>query len=119
MVRWWRQVGIPDEAPRETLGHIESLVGAVVAQRMKGKRRHGSPQGAQHMAKVLQVVWNREVKRWWDRSSPRSVMEPPVIRPSRRDPGDWLRAREPFLHGPLPTQPFLLRLRNRFMHRLN
>jgi len=127
MVRWWRQVGIfEEEEAMETLGHIESLVGAVVAQRMKGKRRHWSSRGAQHMAKVLQVVWNREVKRWCGRSSPRSVMEPPVIRPSRRavrrprqDPGAWLRVRVPFLHGPLPTQPFLLRLRNRFMHRLN
>ncbi len=126
MVRWWRRLGLPEEEAMETLGHIESLVGAVVAQRMKGKRRHWSPRGAQHMAKVLQVVWNGEVKRWCGRSSPRSVMEPPVIRPARRavrrprqDPGTWLRARVPFLHGPLPTQPSLLRLRHRLSHRLN
>ena len=64
MVRGWRQVGMAEEEAMETLGPIESLVGAVVAQRMKGKRRHGSPRRTPPRAKVLQVVGNREVKRW-------------------------------------------------------
>ena len=112
MVRWWRQVGRPEGAEVETLGHIESVVGAVVAQRMKGQRRHGSPSGAQHMVKVLQVVWNREVDRWCTRPGPKAVVESPQMRPSsragrhsRHDPGDWLQVRVPFLHGPIPTEP--------------
>ena len=51
-VRWWLV---------ETLGHTESLVGAVVAHRMKGKRRHWSSLGMQNMGKVLQVVRNQEL----------------------------------------------------------
>ena len=114
MVRWWHRVGEP-EGDVETLGHIESLVGAIVAHRMKGKRRHWSARGKQHMVKVLQVVHNGDVASWCGRYQ-QTQDTPPQYTKSRhprlsRDPGAWLQARLPFLQGPFPTDPYLLRLR--------
>jgi len=116
MVRWWHRVG-ESEGDVETLGHIESLVGAIVAHRMKGKRRHWSARGKQHMVKVLQVVHNGEVASWCGRHLQTQDM-PPQEAQSRhpyprlsRDPSAWLQAHLPFLQGPLPTDPYLVRLR--------
>ncbi len=117
MVRWWLQVGEPKTGV-ETLDHIEGLVGAIVAHRMKGKRRHWSLAGMQNMGKVLQVVRNRELGLWCGRHPYKQMAHPTSVRPPRRDtrrrrrdPGAWLRARLPFLDGPIPTEPHLLRLR--------
>lgn len=116
MVRWWHRVGESEEGV-ETLGHIESWVGAIVAHRMKGKRRHWSDRGRRHMAKVLQVVHNGEVAMWCrrhkqpqDKLSPQVKSQSSQRRPSQ-DPGAWLQAHLPFLQGPFPTDPHLLRLR--------
>ena len=125
MVRWWRQGG-RSETGVETLGHIESLVGAIIAHRMKGKRRHGSLSGLQHMGKVLQVVRNHELGLWCGRYPNRQPLSPPSARSPhrtsrrhRRNPGAWLQARVPLLHGPVPTEPHLLRLRDMIKRRLN
>jgi len=66
LTRWWLQLDQQQPHP-ETLGHIESLVGAIVAQRMKGQRRHWSLRGMQHMGKVLQLVHNGELALWCGR----------------------------------------------------
>ena len=114
MVRWWHRVGEP-EGDMETLGHIESLAGAIVAHRMKGKRRHWSARGKQHMVKVLQVVHNGAVASWCGRHRQMQDMPPQYPKSRRprlpRDPAAWLQARLPFLQGPFPTDPALLRLR--------
>lgn len=116
MVRWWRRVG-ESEAGVETLGHIESLVGAIVAHRMKGKRRHWSALGRQNMVKVLQVVHNGEVSAWCGRHQEKADMPPQQAKaqsshPRRSaDPGTWLHVHLPCLQNPLPTDPCLLRLR--------
>ena len=70
------------------------------------------------MGKVLQVVRNQELSLWCGRhpykqtASPTSAPSPRrALHRHRRDPGAWLQARVPFLHGSIPTDPYLLRLR--------
>jgi len=77
--------------------HIESLVGAVVAHRMKGKRRHWSSLGMQNMGKVLQVVRNQELSLCCGRHPYKQTACPTSARSPRRalhrlrsDPGAWL-----------------------------
>ena len=71
------------------------------------------------MGKVLQVVRNQELRRWCGRHADKQMACPTAARSPRRarhrhrrDPGAWLQARVPCLQGPIPTAPYLLRLRH-------
>ena len=117
--RWgldWRVrlgVGAPEE---RGLGCIEGNQAHLLAVRMKGKGRSWSPAGAHHMAKVRELLANQEMDGWCYRSTHtkkpprRPTRKPP---PRRTDPGQWLQASLPALHGLAHNAPWVHRLRKK------
>lgn len=117
--RWgldWRVrlgVGAPEE---RGLGCMEGNQAHLLAVRMKGKGRSWSPAGAHHMAKVRELLANQEMDGWCYRSTHtkkpprRPTRKPP---PRRTDPGQWLQASIPALHGPAHNAPWVQRLRKK------
>lgn len=115
--RWgldWRvRLGVAAQEARG-LGCIEGNQAHLLAVRMKGKGRSWSPAGAHHMAKVRELLANQEMEGWCYRPThieklPRRHTEKPP--PRRSDPGQWLRASIPALHGPAHNAPWAQRLR--------
>ncbi len=94
---WRIAMGCPDEAMRG-LGGMEGNGAHIIAHRMKGKGRSWSSLGALHMAKVKELVLNREI-RDWRRPATQPVSQPPAPPPpkSRKRqetlPGFGLRSR--------------------------
>jgi len=96
------------------LGCIEGTQAHLLAQRMKGKGRSWSPAGAHHMAKVRELLANQEMEAWcyrpthFEKPPKHHTRKPP---PRRSDPGQWLQASIPALHGPVENAPWVQRLR--------
>jgi hypothetical protein len=99
---WRVRLGVDEDAGRG-LGCMEGNEAHLLAERMKDKGRSWSPLGAQHMAKVQELVANEEMDRWCYRLPPSEpASKPSQGRSSRRrtDGGEWLQASVPVLHGP-------------------
>jgi hypothetical protein len=96
------------------LGCMEGNQAQLLAARMKGKGRSWSPDGAYHMAKVQELLANREVQPWCYRPLP--FHKPPPL-PTRHvrfhpiDPSQSLQASVPALYGPFPNAPWVHYLR--------
>jgi hypothetical protein len=98
------------------LGCIEGNQAHLLTERLKGKGRSWSPPGAHHMAKVLELLANGEMDAWCYRPThieklPKRHSRKP--RPRRSDPGQWLQASIPALHGPSQNAPWMQRLRQK------
>ena len=110
---WRIRQNVTDDAVRG-LGCMEGNLAHVLAVRMKGKGRSWSPSGALHMAKVRQLLANREVHRWCFRQvhlekTPQKHRIRP--HPQGTDPCQHLQASFPALHGPFPNKPWVQWLR--------
>ena len=107
-----RQDGQPQDAGG--LGCMEGNQAQWLAARMKHKGRSWSPQGAYHMAKVQQLLTNGDLKRWCYRQE---GLAKPASRYTRHPrahvtaPDQWLQARVPAFHGPVPNAPWVQYLR--------
>ncbi len=114
----WRQRVSEEEAQERGLGCIEGTLVHLLARRMKGKGRSWTRQGARAMGKVQELVFHQELGVWCRRrtSAPSRKATTSTKRPrSRRrvSEGAWLQAHLPALQGRIPTDPALLRLRER------
>lgn len=112
---WRVRQGVTSEEAR-TLGCMEGNQAHLLADRMKGKGRSWSPGGARHMAKVRELLANGEVERWCYRQA--RVVKPQAHHPRRHraqhtDPGQWLQAPVPAIHGPSANTPWAQRLRQK------
>ena len=110
---WRERQGLPQETARG-LGCMEGNQAQWLAARMKGKGRSWSPKGAQHMAKVQELLANGEVQRWCYRPSPRQQPRPLPSRHARLQvtaPDQWLQAAVPAFSGPFPNAPWVQSLR--------
>lgn len=96
------------------LGCMEGNQAQLLAERMKGKGRSWSPGGAYHMAKVQELLANREVQRCCYRQKP---LEKPRTRHIRHPhlqrcaPDLGLQAAVPSFYGPSPNAPWVHYLR--------
>lgn len=113
---WRYQLGL-DPASQRGLGTMEGNVAHLIADRMKGKGRSWSRQGARHMAKVRQLILNDELDAWcWrptETSRPRSSTIQRLDRHKpRSDASSWLQASVPALAGPHSQRPWVRYLRN-------
>ncbi len=121
-VDWRVQV---TQAPAEArgLGTMEGNLAHLIADRMKGKGRSWSRQGAIHMAKVREQIVNGTLKRWWASPRSRPACAPPRARTRRprhrRQDDGWLQARLPALQGSYARNPFRPWLEHMLRHRLN
>jgi len=121
LVDWRHRVG-EEEAQERGLGCMEGTLAHLLARRMKKKGRSWSRQGAQVMGKVQELVFHQELGLWCRRRSPvpprKAAAFPSRSRPRRKGSDNtWLQAHLPALQGRFPTDPALLRLRERL--RLN
>jgi hypothetical protein len=110
---WRVRLGIDEEEGRG-LGCMEGNEAHLLAERMKDKGRSWSPAGARHMAKVQELLTNDEIERWCYRPMPiGQESKRSQGRPTRRrtDPGQWLQASVPVLHGPAENAPWVEWLR--------
>jgi len=113
---WRTQAGLAMEEGRG-LGTMEGNGAQILARRMKGKGMSWSESGASAMAKVRELLTNGELNQWCSRQIARgtSLQKPPVAlrTPTRRkrDPGEWLQAAVPILHGPSASRPWPKALR--------
>ena len=106
---WRVRLGLAGEEGRG-LGCMEGNEAHLLADRMKDKGRSWSPAGAHHMAKAQELLVNKEMERWCYR--PQLIEEEPrrYKRKSgfaRTDPGEWLQASAPALHGPAENAPWV------------
>ena len=116
-VDWRVRLGMTDETARG-LGSMEGNQAHLLADRMKGKGRSWSPDGARHMAKVRELLANDELERWCYRQAPpdKPREHPPQQLPSHHsEPSQWLHASLPILHGPSANAPWVQQLR-RIVH---
>jgi hypothetical protein len=112
---WRVRLGVDGEKERG-LGCIEGNQAHLLAVRMKGKGRSWSRAGAHHMAKVRELMANDEVKCWCYRPPPIEKQPRRQTRKSRSkrtDPGQWLQASVPVLHGPAENAPWVQCLRQK------
>jgi len=117
--RWgldWRvRLGIGAQEARG-LGCIEGNQAHLLAVRMKGKGRSWSPAGAHHMAKVRELLANQELDGWCYRPTHIETLarhHTAKPRSRRSDPGQWLQASLPALHGSARNPPWVQRLRQK------
>jgi hypothetical protein len=117
--RWgldWRVRLAVDTEGERGLGCIEGNQAHLLAVRMKGKGRSWSPAGAHHMAKVRELLANQEMEGWcyrpthFEKLARRHTGKP---RPRRSNPGHWLQATLPALHGSAQNAPWVQRLRQK------
>jgi hypothetical protein len=106
---WRVRLGVNEEEGRG-LGCMGGNEAHLLAGRMKGKGRSWSPAGAYHMAKVQELCTNQEMDRWCYR--PPLIGKQPLrskghTRRRRADPGEWLQASVPVLHGPAENAPWV------------
>jgi hypothetical protein len=112
---WRVRLGIKEDEGRG-LGCMEGNEAHLLAERMKGKGRSWSPAGAHHMAKVQELMTNDELDQWCYRPTPiGQESKRSQGRSSRRrtDPGEWLQASVPVLHGPAENAPWVEWLRQK------
>lgn len=107
-------------ATERGLGSMEGNLAQLLAARMKAKGRSWSPEGALHMAKVRELLANREMRSWCFRQTPnqwpikgRSYNRPT---PQATDPTQVIQASVPALYGPDSDKPWIQRLRQRVHH---
>jgi hypothetical protein len=106
---WRVRLGI-DEDEERGLGCMEGNEAHLLAERMKDKGRSWSPAGAYHMAKVQELRTNEEMDRWCYRPTFTEQGQRCSTANSRRrraDPGEWLQASVPVLHGPAENAPWV------------
>ena len=110
---WHLQLGVDMDDGRG-LGCMEGNQAQLLAARLKHKGRSWSPAGAHHMAKVRELCANHELDVWCYRKPENHTLQshhsrhPPA---QRTDPGVWLQASVPALHGPAKNAPWVHRLR--------
>jgi hypothetical protein len=112
---WRVQLGVDMEEGRG-LGCMEGNQAQLLAARMKEKGRSWSPAGAHHMAKVQELCANDELDGWCYRKTGNDRPQRHDTRRSRAqrtDPGAWLQASVPALHGPAENAPWVQRLRRK------
>jgi hypothetical protein len=111
---WRVRQGLPLEEAHG-LGCMEGSQAQLLAARMKGKGRSWSPRGAYHMAKVQELLTNREVQPWCYRHTRREISKTRYTRhprSQRYSPDQWLQAAVPAFHGPSPNAPWVQYLRH-------
>lgn len=110
---WCVRQGLTLEDARG-LGCMEGNQAQLLAARMKGKGRSWSPKGAAHMAKVQELLANRQVQPWCYRQIPCKRPSPLPTRHARLQrisPDQWLQAAVPAFYGPFPNTPWVQYLR--------
>jgi len=102
--------GISNLPKEEKLGAIEGQVRHTIARRMKRIGARWSPQGTEHMAKLLAANVNKELENYAktivpiDRKSLNKILPKTVINPNekinKKDWSEWLTATIPAIDGP-------------------
>jgi hypothetical protein len=123
-VDWRIRQQVPIDTERG-LGSMEGNLAQLLAARMKAKGRSWSPEGALHMAKVRELMANRELRSWCFRQALNQIpnKDRNYNRPSPQatDPTQVIQASVPALYGPHSDKPWVRRLRQRIhpSHLLN
>ncbi len=107
-----------DTADMRGLGSIEGNIDKIIANRMKKRGMAWSPEGAHHMAKVIQMRINgmlgKEEAFFAKDPNPQYLKKAftHTKRAFKQDPATWLSARMPALLGPHPGRPWVKALRD-------